>query len=50
MCAVSGSAFVLEGRNDSSLAVYCQERVQVMIRPVGYGVIGSEGTFYHLER
>ena len=41
---------VPEGPNDSSLAVYCQEWVQERNRPVGYGVTGSEGTLYHLER
>ena len=37
--------FVPEGRNDSSLAVYCQEYVQERNRPAGNGVIGAEGTF-----
>jgi len=41
----SRKAFVPEGPNDSSLAVYCQECVRIAIRPVGYGVIRAEGTF-----
>jgi hypothetical protein len=42
--------FVPEGRRDGSLAIYCQGFVQERNRPVGYGVIGSEGTVCHLER
>ena len=38
---ISRTAFVPEGRNDGSLAVYCLECVQERNRPVGYGVIGS---------
>jgi hypothetical protein len=47
---VPGRAFVPEGRDDSSLAVYCLECVQVMSRPVGYGVNGVTGAFCHRER
>ena len=47
---LAGSAFVPEGRSDSSLAVYCQEYVEERTRPVGYGMIGAEGTLYHLDR
>jgi len=33
-----------------SLAVYCQESIKETNRPVGYGVIGAQGNFYHIER
>ena len=38
-------AFVPEGLNEGSLAVYCLGCVQETNRPVGYGVIGSVGKF-----
>jgi len=33
---------VPEGRNDRSLAIYCQECTQDRIRPVGNGLIGLQ--------
>jgi hypothetical protein len=45
-----GRFVVPKGRDDSSLAVYCLECVQEKNRPVGNGVIGSEGTFCDLAR
>jgi len=38
-----------QGPSDSSLAVYCQGYRRKKIRPVGNGVIGSEGTFLKLD-
>jgi hypothetical protein len=32
-----------EGTNDRSQAIYCLERVQSRIRPVGHGVIRTPG-------
>ena len=48
--------FVPKGPSDGSdstelaevLAVYCQEMREKKTRPVGNGMIGSEGTFLHL--
>jgi hypothetical protein len=40
---------VHQGPSDSSLAVYCQGYRRKKIRPVGNGVIGSEGTFLKLD-
>jgi len=41
----SGRAFVAEGRNDISLAIYCQECVQDRARPVGNGLSWSTRAF-----
>ena len=51
------AVFVPKVRRDGSdstelaevLTVYCLECVQERTRPVGYGLIGSEGTFCNLE-
>src|SRR5262249_41912293 len=46
---VSGKLFVPKGPSDSSLAVYCQEMHENGTRPVGNGMVGSEGTYLNLE-
>jgi hypothetical protein len=45
---VAEKLFVPKGPSDDSLAVYCQELKETETRPVGNGMIGSEGMFLHL--
>jgi len=46
---VSGKRFVPKGPSDGSLAVYCQGLQETETRPVGSGMVGSEGTLLNLE-